>query len=252
MRPRKRQHDHGTGFLYAVVVLHGGKLGFADNGGNDNQSTFSAKTAGGYINLMSGVLGVILAGGRSSRMGGGDKCLAMLQGQTLLARAIARARPQVEALILNANGDAARFLPFGLTIVPDVIEGQAGPLAGILSALEYARVQDPACTHVASFACDTPFFPSDLVARLRPACAQAGAPLACAASGGRTHPVFGLWPVSLADDLRHAMTHENIRKVDIWTARHGVAVVDYRLRPFDPFLNINTPMELAAAEKLPA
>ena len=134
LRPGKRQHDHGTGFLYAVVVLHGGKLGFADHGGNDKYSTFSAKAGSGNRQMMSGILGVLLAGGRSSRMGGGDKCLAMLHGQTLLTRAIARARPQVSELILNANGDAARFLPFGLTIVPDVIEGQAGPLAGILSA----------------------------------------------------------------------------------------------------------------------
>lgn len=201
---------------------------------------------------MGGVLGVILAGGKSSRMGGGDKCLAMLQGQTLIARAIARARPQVEALILNANGDAARFAEYGLLVIPDGVAGFAGPLAGILSALEYARVHHPHSTHVASFASDTPFFPLDLVARLQSVCAEANAPLACAASGGRMQPVFGLWPVSLTDDLRQALTRENLRKVDAWTARHNAALADYSTDPFDPFLNINTPEDLAMAELLPS
>jgi molybdenum cofactor guanylyltransferase len=230
--------------------LHGGKLGVADHGGNDKYSTFSAKAGSGNRQVMSGILGVLLAGGRSSRMGGGDKCLAMLHGQTLLTRAIARARPQVSELILNANGDAARFLPFGLTIVPDVIEGQAGPLAGILSALEWAREHRPSYTHVASFATDTPFFPSDLVARLLSARKGAGAPIACAASGGRIQPVFGLWPVSLAGDLRRALTQENLRKVEGWSARHGAAQADFSVEPFDPFLNINSPDDLAAAERL--
>lgn len=199
---------------------------------------------------VTAIIGVVLAGGQSARMGGGDKCLRLLGGQSLLDRAIARARPQVDELLLNANGDVTRFSAIDLPIIPDSIEGYAGPLAGILSALEWAREQRPSCTHVASFASDTPFFPVDLVARLIHAAREQQQPLACAASGGRAHPVFGLWPVALADDLRHAMMRENMRKVDAWTARHGVALAEYPLLPFDPFFNINQPEDLALAAQL--
>jgi len=192
----------------------------------------------------------LLAGGQSRRMGGGDKCLHLLGGETLLSHAIARARPQVTALILNANGDAARFVGYDVPIVADSIGGFAGPLAGILTALEYASKRHPDCSHVASFATDAPFFPVDLVARLIAATKSQAMPLACASSGGRTHPVFGLWPLSLADDLRHAMTQQDIRKVDIWTARHGIATADYPSLPFDPFFNINRPQDLAEAERM--
>lgn len=197
------------------------------------------------------IIGVLLAGGRSSRMGGaGDKCLSLLGGQTLLARAIARAQAQVRELILNANGDAARFAPYGLPVIPDTIEGFAGPLAGILSALEWARRRHPECSHVASFATDTPFFPVDLVRQLRQAMDAKSALIAIASSGGRSHPVFGLWPVALAADLRQAMTRENIRKVGLWAARHGAAVAEFQTLPSDPFFNINRPQDLAEAEIL--
>ncbi|MEQ1888724.1 MAG: molybdenum cofactor guanylyltransferase MobA [Alphaproteobacteria bacterium] len=196
------------------------------------------------------IAGALLAGGKSARMGGGDKCLRRLGGQTLLERAIARARPQVDELVLNTNGDPSRFAQTGLTIIPDVIEDYAGPLAGILSVLEWARAHRPACTHVVSFATDTPFFPVDLVQRLFRAAQDRNRALASAASGGRVHPVFGLWPVALAGDLRHAMTAGNIRKVDAWTARHGVALAEYPVLPFDPFFNINREDDLARAELL--
>lgn len=196
------------------------------------------------------ILGVLLAGGQSRRMGGGDKCLQLLGGKSLLSHAIARARPQATALILNANGDAMRFAGYDVPIVADSIGGFAGPLAGILTALEYASKRHRDCSHVASFATDAPFFPADLVARLIAAAESQAAPLACASSGGRTHPVFGLWPLSLADDLRHAMTQQDIRKVDIWTARHGIATADYPALPFDPFFNINRPEDLAEAERM--
>ena len=199
---------------------------------------------------MTTVIGVILAGGKSARMGGGDKCLCLLAGRTLLDRAIARVRPQLDELVLNANGDAARFAGTGLTIISDTIDNYAGPLAGILSALEWARDARGSCTHVVSFASDTPFFPMDLVARLIRAAQEKQLPLACAASGGRVHPVFGLWPVALADDLRHAMTRENMRKVDAWTARYGVALAEYPVLPFDPFFNINQQEDLAWAAQL--
>ena len=150
---------------------------------------------------MTPVAGVLLAGGLARRMGGGDKCLRQLAGETLLARVIARAAPQVGPLILNANGDPARFAPYDLPVVADVVEGYAGPLAGILTALEWAAENAPHHPLVASFATDAPFLPRDLVQTMVEARDLAGADLACAASGGRAHPVFGLWPVELRAGL---------------------------------------------------
>lgn len=195
------------------------------------------------------VAGVLLAGGRARRMGGGDKCLRELAGQTLLARVIARAAPQVGPLVINANGDPARFAAYGLPVAPDSIEGFAGPLAGVLSGMDWAADNAPDCPWIATFATDAPFFPMDMVTRLR--AATEGADMACAASGGRAHPVFGLWPVRLRDELRRALTEEDIRKVDIWTARYRLAQVDFAVHPIDPFFNVNSPEDLAKAEDFP-
>jgi molybdopterin-guanine dinucleotide biosynthesis protein A len=198
------------------------------------------------------VAGILLAGGQSRRMGGGDKCLRPLGATTILARVIGRATPQVAALALNANGDPARFAPFGLPVVADSIPDFAGPLAGVLAGLDWAAARGAGDTHVASFATDAPFLPTDLVARFVAAREREGAELVCAASGGRTHPVFGLWPVELRDALRRAMVEEGIRKVDAWTARYRLAIVDYPADPFDPFFNTNRPDDLAVAATLVA
>jgi molybdopterin-guanine dinucleotide biosynthesis protein A len=194
------------------------------------------------------VVGVLLAGGQARRMGGGDKSLRRLGDRTILEHVIARARPQVATLVLNANGDPARFARFGLPVAADVIEGFAGPLAGVLTGMEWARGHRPDCAWIATIATDTPFFPADLVARMRQA--VQGADLACASSNGRAHPVFGLWPVRLADDLRRALTAEEIRKVDVWTARYMLVEVSFPAEPFDPFFNANRPEDLAEAERL--
>jgi len=199
------------------------------------------------------IAGVLLAGGQSRRMGGGDKCLRLLGGQPILAHVIGRARPQVGPLVLNVNGDPARFADFGLPVAADVVEGFAGPLAGVLTGLEWAAANAPGCDYVASFACDAPFLPTDLVARLAAARAEQGADLACAASQGRSHPVFGLWPVRLAADLRRAMVEEDIRKVDVWTSRYALTTVHFSMAetlagPLDPFFNTNHPDDLAVAE----
>ena len=195
-------------------------------------------------------IGVLLAGGRSERMGGGDKTLKALGGKPMLAHVIARARPQVGELIVNANGDPARFASFGLPVVADVIEGFAGPLAGILSALEWAALNRPRAEWIASFATDAPFFPADLVQHLAQAVAREGADIACARSQGRTHPVFGLWKTALHLELRRAMSEEKVRKIDLWTARYRVVHVDFVVQPFDPFFNVNRPENLAEAERL--
>ncbi len=196
------------------------------------------------------IVGVLLAGGRSRRMGGGDKCLLPLAGQAVLARIIERARPQVGPLVLNANGDAARFAAFGLPVAADVVEGFAGPLAGILTGMEWARANAPDCEWLASFACDAPFLPADLVARLVASVAASGADMGCAASAGREHPVFGLWPVRLADDLRHALVGEGIRKVDVWTARYHLVRAEFAADPLDPFFNLNAPEDFDRAEAM--
>ncbi|WP_207455404.1 molybdenum cofactor guanylyltransferase MobA [Azospirillum sp. SYSU D00513] len=195
------------------------------------------------------IAGVLLAGGLSRRMGGGDKSLRTLGGRTILERIVAVARPQVDALVLNANGDPARFAGFGLPVAADVVEGYAGPLAGVLTGLEWAKANVPDAEWVASFATDAPFLPGDLVARMRAVAKAEGADLVCARSGGRDHPVFGLWPVRLADDLRRAM-EEGVRKVDVWTARHRLAFVDFGTDPIDPFFNTNRPEDLEEAERL--
>ena len=196
------------------------------------------------------VLGVLLAGGRARRMGGGDKGLSMLGGRPMMARIIDCVRPQVSALIINANGDPGRFAEYGLGVVADVIGDFAGPLAGVLTGLEWAAANAAETKWVATFATDAPFVPADLVNRLLAAVDRDGADMACAASGGRAHPVFGLWPVALAADLRRAMIEEDMRKIDRWTARYNLIVVDFPDVPFDPFFNINAPDNLAEAEKL--
>jgi molybdopterin-guanine dinucleotide biosynthesis protein A len=198
------------------------------------------------------IVGILLAGGLSRRMGGGDKCLRPLGSSTILARIVARVAPQVATLALNANGDPARFADYRLPIVADSIPDFAGPLAGVLAGLDWAAAYGAGASHVASFATDAPFLPRDLVARFAAAREREGADLVCAASGGRNHPVFGLWPVALRDELRRAMAEDGIRKVDAWTSRYRLAVVDYPAEPFDPFFNTNRPDDLAVAESLVA
>jgi len=194
------------------------------------------------------VVGLLLAGGLSRRMGGGDKSLRRLGGETILDRVIARMRPQVAVLVLNANGDPARFARFGLPMVADSVGDFAGPLAGILAGLDWAAANRPDCGIVASAATDAPFLPLDLVARLM--AGLGGADLACAASGGQPHPVIGLWPVRLREDLRRALAEEGIRKVDVWTGRHRLATVEFPIGRVDPFFNANRPEDLETAEKL--
>ncbi|MHA1524991.1 MAG: molybdenum cofactor guanylyltransferase MobA [Alphaproteobacteria bacterium] len=193
------------------------------------------------------IIAVLLAGGQARRMGGGDKCLLHLGQQTLLARAIARVRPQASHVMLSANGDPGRFDNYNLEVVADPIS-DAGPLAGVLAGLEWAaHHHGPAC-HIVTVPTDTPFFPGDLVARLVAAAATDNTPLACAASDGRAHPVFGLWPAALAGDLRAALVKEGVRKVEAWTQRHGLALAHFDTGAGDPFFNINRPDDLAMAE----
>jgi len=197
-------------------------------------------------------LGVLLAGGLARRMGGGDKPMKTIGGRTILERVIARLSPQCDGLILNANGDPARFASFGLPVVADTVEGFAGPLAGVLTALDWAAANRPDIAWVLSAAADCPFLPRDLVARLQHAQIKEGAQLAVAASGDQTHPVVGLWNVALRGELRHALVVEDIRKIDRWTARYKLATVSWPTVPLDPFFNANTVEDIAEAERIAA
>ena len=197
-------------------------------------------------------LGLVLAGGLARRMGGGDNTRIRIGGKTILERVLARFEPQCAAVILNANGDPARFSDTGLPVVPDTVPGFAGPLAGILAGLDWTAAHAPAITDVASVPGDCPFLPGDLVARLQSARSAKGTPLACARSGEWRHPVIGLWPVALRDDLRAALVEEGLHKIETWTQRHGVAIADWAAAPVDPFFNVNTPDDLATAERAAA
>jgi molybdopterin-guanine dinucleotide biosynthesis protein A len=193
---------------------------------------------------------VLLAGGLARRMGGGDKPMRKIAGRTILERVIARLAPQCDGLILNANGDPARFAAFGLPVIADGVPDFPGPLAGILAALDWAAVNRPEVAFMLSAAADCPFLPRDLVARLSAARQEQDAALAVAASDGQSHPVIGLWRVALRDELRHALIEEDIRKIDRWTARYKLATVAWPTDPVDPFFNANTIEDVAEAERL--
>ena len=191
-------------------------------------------------------LGVILAGGRATRMGGGDKGLIPLGIATLLDHVIARLGPQTAGLALNANGEGARFDDLGLPVIPDSIVGFPGPLAGVLAGLDWAAEQG--ADHIITAAADTPFFPNNLTDRLSEAGELALAATRDAESGKLyRHPTFGIWPVALRDDLRSALQN-GLRKVVMWTDKHNAMTVEFPVGHFDPFFNVNTPADLALAE----
>ncbi len=192
--------------------------------------------------------GVILAGGRATRMGGGDKGMREVAGRRLLDHVIARLGPQVGAMALNANGDPVRFADFGLPVLPDSLPDWPGPLAGVLAGMDWAAAQG--ADAVVSVAADTPFFPRDLVARLQAAAGPSGLALAATREGSKLwrHPTFGLWPVGLRDDLRAAL-EGGLRKVVFWTDQHGTGLAEFATEPFDPFFNINTPEDIDTAER---
>jgi molybdenum cofactor guanylyltransferase len=196
------------------------------------------------------IAGALLAGGASRRMGGGDKGLRMFGAETLLARTIRCLRPQVGTLVLNANGDPRRFKDYDLAVVADVIAGQAGPLAGVLTAMEWAREHIPGAAYVVTVPTDTPFLPPDLVSRLAHALVAANADIACAASGGRDHPVPALWKIGLASKLRVDMTKNDARKVDGWTTGQKLARAEWPTDPVDPFFNVNREEDLERAAAL--
>lgn len=206
------------------------------------------------MNRSDGIAGLILCGGRATRMGGGDKCLLRLGASTVLGQIIDRASAQVGQIAISANGDEVRFAGFGLPVLKDPIEGRAGPLAGILAGLDWFS-QSGDWRAIVSLAGDTPFIPADLVTRLAVAASDENNVIAVATSRGRTHPVIALWPVSLRDDLRRFLSDGEDRSVRGFASRHAVVDVAFDDTDLpggrcDPFFNINRPDELVAADRL--
>jgi molybdopterin-guanine dinucleotide biosynthesis protein A len=197
-------------------------------------------------------LGLVLAGGLARRMGGGDKARLMIGGVSILDRVLATLSGQCTDIIINANGDPKRFADTGLTVVPDSVPDFVGPLAGILAGLDWLKAQNNGVEWMVSVPGDCPFLPDDLVERLHQARRQlgSGVGLACARSGGWRHPVVGLWSLALREDLRKALVEEGLHKIEIWTARHGVAIADWPDQPIDPFFNVNTPEDAERAERI--
>ena len=197
------------------------------------------------------IAGVVLAGGRSQRMGGRDKTLLALAGKPMIAHAVERLAPQVAAVAINANGDPSGFAGFGKPVFGDVVDDFLGPLAGILSALRWAESAAAGYGHVVTVAADTPFFPDDLVRRFVGDAKTAGT-VVMARSQGNPHPVFALWPVSLAGDLADWLERGETLKVRAWAERHRLVYSDFPPRPdgVDPFFNVNTPDDLATAEAI--
>jgi molybdopterin-guanine dinucleotide biosynthesis protein A len=204
--------------------------------------------------MMEQVAGIVLAGGLSRRMGGGDKGLRELGGKPLMAHTIERLSAQASPVAINANGDLPRFAAFGLPVIPDLTADHPGPLAGVLAGMRWAERAAPASRFIVTAACDTPFFPRDMTARFLAAAGSTYPAIVLASSAGRTHPVFALWPLALTDDLQDALA-SGARKVGDWIDRHEHFIVGFRLLPIagapaDPFFNVNTPEDLAQAAAL--
>ena len=198
------------------------------------------------------MIGAILAGGLATRFGGCDKGLTRVGGRPILERVAGVLRAGCAPVVLNANGDPARFAALGLPVVPDSLPDRPGPLAGVLAALDWAAGHHPGVEHVVTAPGDTPFLPRDLVARLAAEHRLTGATIVVARSGGRSHPVAALWPVALRDDLRRALVDEGLRKAGLFLERYPLAHVDWASEPAEPFFNVNTAADLATAEAIAA
>jgi molybdopterin-guanine dinucleotide biosynthesis protein A len=197
------------------------------------------------------VAGVILAGGRATRMGGRDKAFLVLDGRPLVEHAVARMKPQVAALAINSNADPEQFsaCAHGVPLVADLDDRRSGPLAGVLAGLRWAASLPRQPLALVSAAVDTPFFPADLVERLVEAAGDGGA-IAVAACHGARHPTFALWPLALAGDLARFIDNGSLKVTD-FIDMHNARTVDFAPSGHvDPFFNINAPADLARAEAM--
>jgi molybdopterin-guanine dinucleotide biosynthesis protein A len=199
------------------------------------------------------IAGIILAGGQSRRMDGVDKALLPFGDGRVIDHVYARLVRQIEPVALNSNNEPVLFSNLPVSVIPDDIDGFAGPLAGVLAAMEWANNQALPFTHIVTVATDTPFFPDDLVHTLRHAVADAPGHIGVAASGSRLHPVFGLWPVFLKNDLRRWLSDAKHRRVVAWIEGHPHKIAEFPIvttqsgASLDPFFNINTPEDITEA-----
>ena len=196
------------------------------------------------------MIGIVLAGGLASRLGGGDKGGRLVRGRTILDHVVTTMRRQCAGLVITASGDAARFAPYGASVVADDLPGHTGPLAGVLAGLDWVAGERPGDVFALTVPTDAPFLPDDLVARLSEVRAATDAAIVCARSGGRPHHVVALWSVALRHDLRRAVIVDGVRQVRRFVERHGAAHADWPVDPYDPFTNVNTPDDLREAERV--
>ena len=192
------------------------------------------------------IIGAIIAGGKSSRMEAREKAFLELGGKSILSHLIERFGPQVDQLVINANGEPARFSEFGLVVIPDVLTSLTTPLAGLHASLQFA--QKARAEVLVSVPSDTPFLPPDLVSKFLEKTVASGA--AIASSGGQDHYIIGAWKTELLDDLERAIANDNLFRVKDWAHKVSAQKVEWPTHPFDPLFNVNTPEDLRIAEQI--
>jgi molybdopterin-guanine dinucleotide biosynthesis protein A len=195
------------------------------------------------------ILGAILAGGKSKRMGE-DKLFLNLNNKTLIEHTINKVKKYFKELIIITNKKNEFFVRNNLTTVKDCIEGQLGPLVGILTAMKWAKENIPKCSWIASFPCDTPFFPESIISKFIEESKKKESLILCASSHGRKHNTFGLWSIELYDKLYNDLVNNKVRKVQDWTKANNIKNLEFEFKDYDPFFNINTSEDLEFAKKL--
>ena len=195
------------------------------------------------------ILGSILAGGKSKRMGE-DKLFLNLNNKTLIEHTINKVKKYFRELIIITNKENEFFAKNNLTTVKDCIEGQLGPLVGILTAMKWAKENSPKCSWIATFPCDTPFFPESIIPKFIEESKKKESLILCASSHGRKHNIFGLWSLDLYDKLHNDLVNNKVRKVQDWTKENNIKNLEFEFKDYDPFFNINTSEDLEFAKKL--
>jgi len=195
------------------------------------------------------ILGAILAGGQSKRMGK-DKLFLELNNKKLIEHTIDKVKKYLKKVIIITNQDNEFFSKNNLITVKDCIEGQLGPLVGILTAMKWAKENLNKCSWIATFPCDTPFFPKSIIESFIKESEKKESLILCASSHGRKHNIFGLWSLDLYDKLKDDLINKKVRKVQDWTEKNKIKNLEFKFKDYDPFFNINTEEDLEFAKKL--
>jgi len=195
------------------------------------------------------ILGAILAGGQSKRMGK-DKLFLELNNKKLIEHTIDKVKKYLKKVIIITNQDNEFFSKNNLTTVKDCVEGQLGPLVGILTAMKWAKENLNKCSWIATFPCDTPFFPESIIKSFIEESKKKESLILCASSHGRKHNIFGLWSLDLYDKLKDDLMNKKVRKVQDWIEKNKIKNLEFEFKDYDPFFNINTKEDLEFAKKL--